>query len=277
MSKRWGRAFAAAVNAATLPQKSWRRAASRLRVAEALVQRHWIETPRGRMVFVSPQARALEYPRDFMTREPEMLDWIDGFETPCRYWDIGANVGSYVLYAALKPDVMTYAFEPSPSNYLALCVNVYENGRQDNVRSYCLAFDDRMNLATLDMADFSAGAFGHSFGTDPTVPRPEHKTIFHQPALGFSIDGFREIYGLAAPNYLKLDIDGNEDKVLTGAAKTLADPALRGIIIEVDREGPRTQALFNTLDEAGFRFLRWGVDHGLGTINAEFERAKKGT
>lgn len=272
MSKRWGRVFAAAVKAATVPQKTWRRAASRLRVAEALVQRHWIATKRGRILFVSPQARALEYPRDFMSREPEMLDWIDRFETPCTYWDIGANVGSYVLYAALDTQVTTYAFEPSPSNYLAMCVNIYENGRQDNVRAYCLAFDDSMNLATLDMADFSAGAFGHSFGSDPTVPRPEHKTIFHQPALGFSIDGFRDIYGVAAPNYVKLDIDGNEDKVLAGAAKTLADPALRGIIIEVDKDGPRTDALLKTLEGFGFRFVRWGVDHGLGTINAEFAR-----
>jgi FkbM family methyltransferase len=272
MSKTWGRVFAGAVKVATAPQKTWRRAASRLRVAEALVQRHWVETRRGRLLFVSPQARALEYPRDFTAREPEMLDWIDRFETPCTYWDIGANIGSYVLYAALDPRITTYAFEPSPSNYLALCVNVYENGRQGNVRAFCLAFDDGQKLATLDLADFSAGAFGHSFGNDPTVPRAEHKTIFQQPALGFSIDGFREIYGVGAPNYLKLDIDGNEDKVLAGATKTLADPALRGIIIEVDKAGPRTAALFKMLELHGFRFVRWGVDHGLGAINAEFAR-----
>lgn len=275
MSKRWGRVLAAVVDAATLPQKRWRRAASRLRVAEALVQRDWVETKRGRILFVSPQARALEYPRDFVTREPEMLDWIDRFATPCVYWDIGANVGSYVLYAALRPEVMTYAFEPSPSNYLALCVNLYENGRQDNVRAYCLAFDDRMNLATLDMDDLSAGSFGHSFGPTTAI-RPGHKTIFQQPALGFSVDAFRKTYGLAAPNYLKLDIDGNEEKVLAGAAETLADPALRAIMIEVDKGGSaRDEAIFKTLDGFGFRFVRWGVDHGLGAINAEFERAPR--
>ena len=100
-------------------------------------------TPRGRILFVSPEPRALEYPRDFLSREPETLAWIDGFRTPCVYWDIGANVGSYALYAGLRPDVMTYAFEPSPSNYLALCRNVYENGRETNIRAYCLALDDR--------------------------------------------------------------------------------------------------------------------------------------
>ncbi|HEY3918078.1 MAG TPA: FkbM family methyltransferase [Stellaceae bacterium] len=272
MSKTWGRIIGGGVKAATLPQKRWRRAASRLRTAEALVQRHFVTTRRGRILFVSPQARALEYPRDFATREPEMLDWIDRFATPCTYWDIGANIGSYVLYAALDPKVTTYAFEPSPSNYCALCVNIYENGRQDNVAAYCLAFDARMQLATLDMDDLSAGAFGHSFGPDPNVLRPEHNTIFRQPALGFSIDGFRDLYHLPAPNYLKLDIDGNEEKVLAGAAETLVDPALRGLMVEVDTGGTRTETIVKTLEGYGFRFIRWGVDHGLGTINAELER-----
>jgi FkbM family methyltransferase len=272
MSKRWGRALARGVEAITFPQRPWRRAASRLRVAEALVQRHWVETKRGRILFVSPEPRALEYPRDFLSREPETLAWIDGFRTPCVYWDIGANIGSYALYAGLQPDVMTYAFEPSPSNYLALCRNIYENGREANILAYCVALNDRIALATLDMDDLSAGSFGHSFGDAPTVFRPEHKTIFHQPAIGFSVDAFRSNFGLATPNYLKLDIDGNEEKVLAGARATLADPALRSIMIEVDRDGPRTQSLFDTLKQCGFTFVRWGVDHGLGAINAEFNR-----
>ena len=273
MSKRWGRALARGIEAITRPQRPWRRAASRLRVAEALVQRHWVETKRGRILFVSPEPRALEYPRDFLSREPETLAWIDGFRTPCVYWDIGANIGSYALYAGLRPDVMTYAFEPSPSNYLALCRNIYENGRGTNIRAYCLALDDHIGLNTLDMDDLSAGSFGHSFGdAAPTVFRPGHKAIFHQPAIGFSVDAVRSTFGLATPHYLKLDIDGNEEKVLAGARTTLADPALRSIMIEVDREGPRTENLFATLKQHGFAFMRWGVDHGLGALNAEFTR-----
>lgn len=272
MSKRLGRALARGIEAITLAQRPWRRAATRLRAAEALVQRHWVETTRGRILFVSPQPRALEYPRDFLSREPETLAWIDSFKTPCIYWDIGANIGSYALYAGLRSDVMTYAFEPSPWNYLALCRNIYENGREANIRAYCIALDDNVGLATLDMDDLSAGGFGHSYGDTPTVIRPEHKTIFHQPAIGFPIDDFRTAFGLAAPHYVKLDVDGNEDKVLAGARSTLADPALRSIMIEVDKEGPRTQSLFDNLKHFGFTFRRWGVDHGLGAINAEFSR-----
>jgi hypothetical protein len=76
-------------------QRPWRRAPKHLRVAEALIQRHWVETKRWRILSVSKQPRALEYPRDFLSREPETLAWIDAFRTPCL--DFGANVGSYAL------------------------------------------------------------------------------------------------------------------------------------------------------------------------------------
>ena len=35
------------------------------------------------------------------------------------------------------------------------------------------------------------------------------------------------------PNAIKIDTDGNEVKILDGAIKTLQDPALRSIIIEM--------------------------------------------
>ena len=54
--------------------------------------------------------------------------------------------GSYALYAGLRSDVMTYAFEPSPSNYLALCRNIYENGSETNIRAYCIALDDGVSV-----------------------------------------------------------------------------------------------------------------------------------
>src|SRR5271166_5591098 len=131
MSKRLGKMLATAVIGATSLQKPWRRAATRLRVSEALKQRHWVSTPRGHIQFVSPHPRALEYPRDFPSREPETLAWIDAFVTPCVFWDIGANIGAYSLYAALRPDITILAFEPAAASYMALCENVAANGRHE--------------------------------------------------------------------------------------------------------------------------------------------------
>src|SRR5579863_5563653 len=100
------------------------------------------------------------------------------------------------------------------------------------------------------------------------------KTTYRQGAVGFSIDDFRTFFGLAAPNYLKLDIDGIEDKVLAGGVNTIADPALRGIMIEMTKSNSkRNEATRAALAKAGFRFVRWGYDSGLGALNAEFVSA----
>ena len=39
------------------------------------------------------------------------LDWIDSIEKGSVFWDIGANVGLYGIYAAIKKDCIVYAFE----------------------------------------------------------------------------------------------------------------------------------------------------------------------
>ena len=171
------------VKAATAPLKPWRRAASQLRVAEALVQRH-VETKRGRILFVRRRRGRWSIRAISCRASPRC--W-SGSITSRRPAPIGTSARMSVptCFMPFDPAVTTYAFEPSPSNYLAMCVNVYENGRQDNVNAYCLAFNDRNRLATLDMDDLNAGAFGHSFGElDARVSRPDHKTIFHQPVLG---------------------------------------------------------------------------------------------
>jgi FkbM family methyltransferase len=276
MSKRLGKTLAGAVKAATRAQKPWRRAATRLRVSEALKQRHWVDVPRGRILFVSPHPRALEYPRDFASREPETLAWIDAFVAPCVFWDIGANIGAYSLYAALHPDVSVLAFEPAAASYLALCENIDANARHEAIHAYCIAFNDRTMLATLNMEDVSAGGFPNAFGAERNEDGQMLKTVSRQSAVGFAIDDFRASFSLPAPNYLKLDIDGIEDKVLIGGSKTLSNPALRGIMIEMTKDSSkRNAATTAALAKAGFRFVRWGVDSGLGALNAEFVRDNK--
>ena len=101
MSKRYGRALAAMVRGLTAPQHPWRRANTRLRAANALFQTHEVATRHGPITFISTHPEALHYPRELVGREPETIDWIDGFEVPCTFWDVGANVGAYTLYAAL--------------------------------------------------------------------------------------------------------------------------------------------------------------------------------
>ena len=55
--------------------------------------------------------------------EPETLNWIDNFNSNEKiiFWDIGANIGLYSIYAALKySDIEVVSFEPSTSNLRVL-------------------------------------------------------------------------------------------------------------------------------------------------------------
>ena len=66
----------------------------------------------------------------FFNKEPETLEWIDSFNNKNKiiFWDIGANIGLYSIYAALKySNIEVVSFEPSSSNLRILSRNVSIN------------------------------------------------------------------------------------------------------------------------------------------------------
>ena len=52
--------------------------------------------------------------KTFSSKEPDTLDWIDTFSDGSIFWDIGANIGLYSIYAGKTiKDIKIYSFEPS--------------------------------------------------------------------------------------------------------------------------------------------------------------------
>lgn len=274
MSKRYGRMLTALVAGLTAPQRPWRRANTRLFVADALVQRHAVPTRHGDLVFVTTHTEALQFPRELATREPETLAWIDSFETPCRFWDVGANIGTYALYAALRPEIAVLAFEPAPASYAALSRNIEANGRDGRIAAYCIALSDRTRLGTLNMSATNAGNSFNSFESGEDCFGRPLAVRFRQAMLGYSIDDFRRQFALPAPHYLKIDVDGVEAEILIGAAQTLADPELRSVLIELEHEKTaRNARIVAPLDRAGFVLRHRGPNHA-GSANAIFVRGQ---
>ena len=67
---------------------------------------------------------------DFFSKEPETIEWIDNFEKDkdIIFWDIGANLGIYSIYAAsIYKKIKVISFEPSTSNLRILSRNIYIN------------------------------------------------------------------------------------------------------------------------------------------------------
>jgi FkbM family methyltransferase len=256
-------------------EKPWRRVDTRLRVVEGLLAEQRVQTRHGPLIFVTTHPQALQYPREFATREPETLGWIDAFETPCRFWDIGANIGVFSTYAGLRPGVEVRAFEPAAANYAGLCRNIEANGLGDHVQAYCLAISDRTELGQLNLSGTNAGSVFNAFESTDDCFGNEIAVVFRQGMVGFSIDRFRRLFGLAAPNYLKIDVDSIEERILTGACETLRDPDLRSVLIEIEAaDTSRNDRLTQALAAAGFGLALRSTTNQGGVVNGIFERTE---
>ena len=49
----------------------------------------------------------------FLTKEPETINWINTFKEKDIFWDIGANIGLYSIYASVISKCKVFSFEPS--------------------------------------------------------------------------------------------------------------------------------------------------------------------
>jgi FkbM family methyltransferase len=274
VGKRLGRVLTRLVTGLTAVEKPWRRAATRLRVVEGLIQRQRIETRHGPLIFETTHPQALQYPREFETREPETLAWIDSFATPCRFWDIGANIGVFSIYAGLRPEIEVCAFEPAAASYAALCRNIEANRLGDRVQAYCVALSDRTELGRLNLSGTNAGSVFNAFESTEDCFGSEIAIVFRQGMLGFSVDGFRRLFGLPAPNYLKIDVDSIEERILAGASETLRDPDLRSVLIELEEaDTARNHRLAAALEVAGLRLSPHSRTGQGGTVNGIFTRS----
>jgi FkbM family methyltransferase len=169
-----------------------------------------------------------------LTKEPETIEWIDSFDEGDVYWDIGANVGVYALYAAKRSDIRVLAFEPSPFNYYALCRNVELNRLGESLSAYCLAFNDATVLDYFNMSTVEIGGALSSFGETTDYWGKQFNPQFRQAMIGFSVDDFIARFNPSFPTHLKIDVDGIEEKIVEGGLKTLADHRLKSVSIELD-------------------------------------------
>jgi FkbM family methyltransferase len=206
---------------------------NRMILRDELTERHSIETKRGPISLVCNNRREVHYAHHFLEHEPSTIKWIDSFEGPCTFWDVGANIGIYSLYAALRGDVGVYAYEPGASSHAALYANIHANSLDEKIVGLCMGFFNKSNLEQLHLSSVEAGAAMHSFGDIASTPDSNNLTRHLETVLTFSIDDFRKIYQLRAPTYLKIDVDGVEEEILYGATKTLDNKDVRSILVEM--------------------------------------------
>lgn len=213
-----------------------------------------IATSRGTVRFYCLDTLPLWRAETLLTKEPETIEWIDTMKDGDVLFDIGANVGVYSLYAAINKKVKVKAFEPLAANYFLINRNIEENGLSDVATAYCLALNDQDIISTLHIQNTGFGSAVSSFD-DPIDHNGNRFTAkFKQGMVGMSLDSFIEKFKPDFPTHIKIDVDGIEDKIVKGAVKTLADPRLKSVSIELDEKRPDyTGAVIDDIEAAGFK------------------------
>jgi FkbM family methyltransferase len=225
-------------------------------------------TPGGKIRFHTPTPLLISRATSVLSKETDTIHWIDGFERGSVFWDVGANVGVYSFYAAIVKGASVLAFEPSAANCYVLSRNIQLNQLSKQVTAYCLAFSEHTQLGVLNMSSARMGAAISQFGevTEMSPYWEGGPGVAEQGMIGFSIDDFIDQFAPRFPNHLKLDVDGLEVSILDGAQKTIRDPRLRSLLVElnVSQESEYRNAL-HFLEDAGFRFVSRGVTQGTQT------------
>ena len=155
-------------------------------------------------------------------REPETRAWIDLIprNSDSLLWDIGANVGSFTIYAA-SSGINVVAVEPVPANLLLLSRNIDLNGLQARCIVLPMAMSDVVRPELMQLSTLHFGAARHRFGSDRSYMGGDLVGEHSFQLAGCNVSDAVLMLGLPAPTHLKIDVDGIDDKVLFGAAQIL--------------------------------------------------------
>ncbi len=202
--------------------------------------------------------------------EKSTMHWIENMIGPDDViYDIGANVGAYSLLIGkrISSKGALYSFEPSSANYFSLNRNIIANSLSKKATAICLGFDESLKIEKFFLSSLVPGSATHSVG------KPESEGVSFQPQheqgiITMSVDQFVMMAGVRFPNHMKIDVDGNEGLIIKGALKTLSDPRLKSLVIEIS-ENVSNGKIEKKIQECGLTEKEkevWRSDGPNGTI-----------
>jgi FkbM family methyltransferase len=185
-----------------------------------------------------------------------LLFWVGSYDIWERYhierllpkgsvmFDIGTRFGIYALTLAHRvPTATIYCFEPNLDNYIRLTRNISLNHLQ-NLRPFQLGLGDWVGTARIVVnndTDSGASSLAEGEGTHITT-----------------LDRFCEEQGIQRLDFLKVDIEGFEPRLLKGGRKSL-ERFKPTMLIELNtttlaRAGSSVEELLGMLRSLGYEF-----------------------
>ncbi len=199
------------------------------------------------------------------TKEPGTVEWIDqNVKSGDIFYDIGANVGVYTIFAASRTGAegKVYAFEPHGANFARLIDNITANSLQQTVSPVNFALHNREGFFPFLYESSAVGTSGSQLSADLDSNRNENVPPICEQKYATTIDHLIDSDEIKAPHHIKIDVDGNEILILKGMSRLLSGTH-RPVSIQVEMNDPHKTEILN--------FLR---DHQYGLVLKHFTRSQ---
>jgi FkbM family methyltransferase len=186
------------------------------------------------LTFITPNQHCAWRVATLLTKEPDTIRWLNDMKPGEVLFDVGANMGQYAMIAA-KRGLTVHAFEPESQNFALLVRNIAINKLGDNCIPWPIALSDEESFEVLHLSSLIAGGSCHAYG-QPLNFQGEEKVWPHkQGSMSTFLDKFCEKRDLK-PDYIKIDVDGFEHKVVHGGLRVVE--GAKSVLIEINTNYP---------------------------------------
>lgn len=192
------------------------------------------------------------------TKEPGTIAWLDQVQPGEVFFDVGANVGIYSLYAASKGAIV-YAFEPHLPNAVSLMQHAASCGLSKRISVVTAAVSDECRWGPFTYHSLEVGSSASQFGGWPMSSR----CGVVEQKWSVTLASFAKM--LNSPALIKIDVDGIEAKIVQG----LQGDACGARSVQVELRPTNRARVIALMQERGYR-----VDHVHYTANGQAAIAK---
>jgi FkbM family methyltransferase len=173
--------------------------------------------------------------KSLFSKEPETIEWIRQFTPNSVFWDVGANIGTYSIFAG-KNGARVFSIEPSFLNLEILQRNIVLNDLNERVSMIPMGLGAENYLTDffLSKENLTWGGAHNSLGKNVGAGGKALQEPLKISGLCITMDELVSIFKIPTPKFIKIDVDGLEQEVLKGGIEVLSK--VDSVLIEVDDE-----------------------------------------
>ena len=217
-----------------------------------------------------------------LTKEPETISWINSFNQEDIFYDVGSNIGLYSCYAAKQKKIKTYSFEPSVFNLEVLVKNININLLNELITVIPISLYKNNAVSEFNLSNIENGGALSSFSEKFTHDGNNMDISFFYKTLGITLDKCIDLFRLPQPDHIKIDVDGIEHLILSGATSALEDISLKSILVEINEDFKKQHdTVFKMMNDYHFKLKsksraeEFYKDNMSGVYNLIFEKNEK--